>query len=219
MKKLIKKINEIDFDSLECIIVNNGSTDNSSSIISKNIATRNSLFKLVNIKKNIGYGHGIMEGVKKSSGEIIAWTHADLQTDPNDVIDAYFSFHKNTKCVLKGKRVGRNFFDELFTFGMSILASRLMKVKLSDINAQPKMFHHNFVKKLENAPDDFSLDLFFLYQAKINGYNIIEYPVYFNKRKYGQSKGGGSLKGKIKLIMRTWTYMLDLSRKTSSVWK
>ena len=59
----------------------------------------------IKIKTNIGYGHGIMSGVRKASGQIIAWTHADLQTDPKDVIDAYkffLSIKRDHKTVLKG---------------------------------------------------------------------------------------------------------------------
>ena len=62
--------------------------------------------KLLKIKTNIGYGHGIISGVKKASGQIIAWTHADLQTDLQDVINAYQLFISNTQnrsFVLKGR--------------------------------------------------------------------------------------------------------------------
>ena len=75
------------------------------------------------------------------------------------------------------------------------------------------MFHRSFLKKLKNYPKDFSLDLFFLYQAKSNAMKIIEYPVYFGKRLYGESKGGGTIAGKLKLIARTWTYMIQLRKK------
>ncbi len=55
-----------------------------------------------------------MEGVHAASGEVIAWTHADLQTDPGDVFEAYDSFvnhHKYPNCILKGRIVGRNLLD------------------------------------------------------------------------------------------------------------
>ena len=88
-----------------------------------------------------------------------------------------------------------------------------MSVKLSDINGQPKMFHRSFLEKITNAPDDFSLDLYFLYQARVNGYEILEEPVHYGKRLHGEAKGGGSLIGKWKLIKRTWTYMNELKKK------
>ncbi len=213
---LFDKLKTIQDPDIEIILVNNGSTDNTKNILMEFSLEKKQLFKTANIEKNIGYGHGIIEGIKNSTGDVIAWTHADMQTDPYDVVNAYSVFTENSdykNCILKGKRVGRNLFDAFFTFGMGLLSSFLMRVKLSDINAQPKMFHHSFLEKINNAPNDFSLDLYLLYQAKVNGYKIIQYPVHFGKRLHGEAKGGGSLKGKWKLIKRTWAYMKELKDK------
>ena len=116
-----------------------------------------------------------MAGVKQSSGKIISWTHADLQTDPQDIINAFEKFAiyaKNENYILKGKRIGRNYFDVFFTYGMSIIATYLLKYRLSDINAQPKMFYRSFLSKMKNSPDDFSLDLYLLYMAKLVHLNL-----------------------------------------------
>ena len=200
---------------IEVIIVNNGSTDNSRSLIHKLLVGVEHI-KCVDIQENIGYGHGIMEGVRIASGEVIAWTHADLQTDPADVLEAYKIFVDHPEypnCILKGRRVGRNPLDSLFTTGMSLFSTALLRVPLSDVNAQPKMFHKNFLKKLPNPPLDFSLDLYLLYQARVHKYQILEHHVNFGKRLYGESKGGGTLKGKLRLIQRTWKYMIKLKRE------
>ena len=66
---------------------------------------------------------------------------------------------------------------------------------------------------MEDPPDDFSLDLYLLYIARTNELSIIDHPVYFSKRLYGEAKGGGTLIGKWKLIKRTWTYIYQLSKK------
>jgi len=202
-------------NQIEVIIVNNGSTDNSRSLIHKLLVGVEHI-KCVDIQENIGYGHGIMEGVRIASGEVIAWTHADLQTDPADVLEAYKIFVDHPEypnCILKGRRVGRNPLDALFTAGMSLLSTTLLRVPLSDVNAQPKIFHKNFLKKLPNPPWDFSLDLYLLFQARVHKYPILEHQVHFGERLYGESKGGGTLKGKLKLIQRTWKYMLKLTRE------
>ena len=85
--------------------------------------------------------------------------------------------------------------------------------KLSDINAQPKIFHKNFLKKIDNPPSDFSLDLYLLITAKLNNYEILTYPVILKKRIAGLAKGGGSFKGKIKLTCRTLKYIYKLRYK------
>ena len=215
IKILLGKFVSIKDQNIELILVNNGSSDSTEKTISS-YSRSDHRIRYVKIEKNIGYGNGIMAGVSESRNKIISWTHADLQTDILDVINSFYSFitHEDYKqCVLKGKRKRRSVFDWFFTFSMSIISSVLLGRYLSDINAQPKMFHRSFLKKLKNYPKDFSLDLFFLYQAKSNAMKIIEYPVYFGKRLYGESKGGGTIAGKLKLIARTWSYMIQLRKK------
>ena len=112
LELLINKLFEIEHNFYEIILVNNGSIDDTKSI-AKGLIRGKPKFRLINLNKNIGYGHGIMSGVKKSSGDIIAWTHADLQTDPIDVVDAfneYIKFPDYKNSIIKGKRIGRNFF-------------------------------------------------------------------------------------------------------------
>ena len=210
---LFEKLLKIQLECHEIILIDNGSTDETSQIIENFIKNNNCCIKLLKIKKNIGYGHGIMSGVRKASGQIIAWTHADLQTDPKDVVKAYHFFiskKKGSNLILKGKRKKRKLFDNLFTSLMSIISSFVFKIRISDINAQPKMFRRNFIKFIEDAPDDFSLDLFVLVKALKQNYTILEFPVIFKNRNYGHSKGGGSPLGKLKLTLRTLSYIKKL---------
>ena len=86
---------------------------------------------------------------------------------------------------------------------------------IEDINAQPKIFSRDFYKKLlsQNPPNDFSLDLFTLINAKQENFNIETFDVKFKKRLYGQAKGGGgSFINRIKLIKRTITYINNLKK-------
>ena len=203
-------------NDIEIILVDNGSTDATPQVLQnalKKVGLSN--FRSIRIENNIGYGFGIMEGVRAATGDVIAWTHADLQTDPGDVTRAYKDFVKHPEypeCILKGKRIGRNPLDAFFTAGMSVLSTILLREKLSDVNAQPKMFHRSFLKKLTDPPLDFSLDLYLLFQARLQGIPILQHPVHFGKRLHGEAKGGGTLRGKWKLIRRTWGYMIKLKK-------
>ena len=203
------------YTELEIVIVENGSKDNSITKIKNHPLYKNNLITLVEIDKNLGYGHGIMSGVYKSTAKYIAWCHADLQTSLKDVCDA---FEKNldklekTKSIVKGKRINRSIVDKFFTSGMSIIVSFLFKCKLTDINAQPKIFSRNFLSLLNDPPVDFSLDLYLMLKARFNDYQIIEYPLTWNKRTAGEAKGGGSFVSKIKLILKTFGYIYDLKR-------
>jgi len=210
LSELIKFYNDV-----EIVIVDNGSIDNSITKIKNHNLYKSDLITLVEIDKNIGYGHGIMSGVKKSSAKFIAWCHGDLQTNLTDV---YNAFEKNldklekTKSIIKGKRINRSILDKFFTSGMSFVASFLFKCKLTDINAQPKIFSRNFLHLLNDPPRDFSLDLYLMLTAKMNNYEIIEYPLVWNKRTAGEAKGGGAFFPKIKLILRTFNYIYNLKK-------
>ena len=215
---LFQKIEEIlqKDNSIEFVIVDNGSTDNTlNNIISTNLYKEKRI-ELLKIQNNIGYGHGIMSGVNIAQGQFIGWCHADLQTEPMDVLNAFSSKIdnlKDEKCIIKGLRKNRNIFDSIFTFGMSIFASLVFMKKINDINAQPKLFPRSFLELIKDYPKDFSLDLYILIMAKSNNYKIINHEVIMKKRLYGEAKGGVSLIGKLKLIKRTLLYIFELKKK------
>lgn len=209
--ELIKEI-----PTIEIIIVNNGSSDNSKEILDTELANRNnSNYTILHLEKNHGYGSGILSGLEHSSGSVLAWTHADMQTNPMDILRAYYIFTKSDSenVIVKGRRRNRSKIDAFFTLGMQVIASILLKEPLNDINAQPKLFSRSFYEKhiRNKAPRDFSLDLFVLYQSSKHT-TVVDFPVYFKKRVHGEAKGGGTFKGKLKLIKRTFSYMFLLKK-------
>lgn len=198
----------------EIIFVDNGSTDNSQKLFSK-ILNENIKFKYVRIEKNIGYGNGIIEGLKFASKDFIGWTHADLQTDPHDALEGMSLIEKNRfpkKIFVKGKRYGRPFFDRIFTLGMSFFETLLLGKIMYDINAQPTLFHREFFSSWKNPPNDFSIDLYAYFLAKKNNYKIIRFNVFFGKRLFGVSSWNFSIKSKIQFIKRTLNYSFKLKK-------
>lgn len=212
-----------DCPDIEVVLVNNGSKDDSATVIKQQLElcseTLKSHFLVVDVPVNKGYGYGIMQGLHAARGEILSWTHADMQTDPADIKTAYERIigEDYSKCILKGKRKNRNILDELFTSGMQLFVAVTLGVNINDINAQPKMFHRGFYDEFlqKDAPDDFSLDLYMLYMARIQNYKTLEIPVYFAKRIHGEAKGGGSWKTKFRLIQRTAKYILRLKEHSN----
>ena len=48
--------------------------------------------------------------------------------------------------------------------------------------------------------------------AKINYFKVINHDVIMEERIYNEAKGGGNLKGKIKLTIRTFLYTIKLRK-------
>ena len=91
-----------------------------------------------------------------------------------------------------------------------------MRQKLKDINAQPKLFPKEFYEKNKNYSIDFLFDLDFLLKIKIEGKEIREIEVANLERIHGEAKGGGSLKGKLLLSIKTVSFLLKYNIKNES---
>jgi len=209
---LLKKIKPLLVNkSIQVVMVNNGSTDDSDSVIDK-LKPKATNFKYVIVPKNKGYGYGIMQGLKAADGDIIGWTHADLQTNPADFLRAITFFDMDQQSFVKGKRFGRSFMDYFLTFGMSVFETLLFKKRMFDINAQPTVFSKQFFKSLPTPPNDFALDLFFYFHAVQKGLTIHRFPVLFGKRFAGTSTWNTGWLARYKFIKRTIEFSLKLKR-------
>lgn len=209
--------NVIHRNDVEVVLVNNGSTDASAQVLEE-LLPQYSFAKTVLVEVNQGYGYGILQGLKSCNSEFIGWTHADMQTDPKDVLKAleivedYQKEHEDNNIYVKGNRKKRPFADTFFTIGMSVFETLYLKKWLYDINAQPNIFSKEFFEAWQNPPHDFSLDLYAFYLAKKKGITIKRFAVLFPERINGESKWNTGLKSKWKFIKRT----LDFSKKLKS---
>lgn len=195
---------------LEVIFVNNGSTDNTKSLLPA-LISKHKQFRCIHIKKNTGYGYGILAGLNTAKGQILGWTHADIQTDPTDFIKAINFFGEGTSSTfVKGKRYGRPIFDTIFTFGMSIFETIFLRELLIDINAQPTVFQRDFYESWQNPPKDFSLDLYAYFLAKQGKFKIRRFPVRFGPRLYGKSSWNTGAKARLNFILRTLQFSIRL---------
>ena len=197
----------------ELILVNNGSTDNTKDVLEQ-LLPGYPCCRVVNVAENKGYGYGILAGLKAAKGEILGWTHADMQTDPQDAMIGIQLFHKyGPEILVKGRRYGRPLADTAFTVGMSGFETLLLGKPMWDINAQPTMFSRRFYETWDSPPDDFSLDLYTYYKAKRLNLNVRRFPVKFGERAYGVSHWNVDWRSKWKFIQRTIEFSLKLRKR------
>jgi glycosyltransferase involved in cell wall biosynthesis len=197
---------------VEVILVDNGSTDNSPEVL-RGLLPRYPGCRSIRVEKNQGYGFGILSGLKAATGDVLAWTHADMQTDPQDALRGLAFFEKHgANIFVKGRRYGRPLGDVAFTVGMSLFETILLGKPMWDINAQPTMFSRTFFESWHEPPHDFSLDLFAYYQARREGPFVYRFPVHFGERAHGVSHWNVNWAAKRKFIRRTVDFSLQLRK-------
>lgn len=195
---------------IEIILVDNGSTDNTADILSA-LLPQYPGCRSVQVEKNKGYGFGILAGLREAKGEIVGWTHADMQTDPQDTLKGLDLFDRfGSHIFVKGRRRGRPLGDVFFTLVMSIFETLLLGKRFWDINAQPTMLPRTFFETWFEPPHDFSFDLYAYYQARCANLKVYRFPVFFGERAHGVSHWNINWMEKRKFIQRTIRFSLQL---------
>ena len=205
--KLIDRLSQINSSDFEFIVIDNGSTDQTPEILRKIVLPKN--VSTHRVEHNNGYGFGITTGLKLLDTDYVGWTHADLQTDPKDVL-LFLDEVSNGAKFLKGLRYGRPISDRFFTTGMSIFVSFLFQRVVRDINAQPTIMRRELFERWQNPPNDFSLDLFAYIESMRSGYEIKRHPVHFGEREHVNSHWNRGLRSRFKFIKRTLIMALKL---------
>ena len=201
---------------VEVVLVDNGSTDSTADILQK-LLPKYPGCRSLRVEKNQGYGFGIVSGLRSAKGQIVGWTHADMQTDPQDALRGLDIFEKyGDNIFVKGRRYGRPFMDVVFTIGMSMFETFLLAKPMWDINAQPTMFPRKLIDAWSSPPDDFSLDLYAYYQAQTKGLKVCRFPVKFGGRAHGVSHWNVNWAAKWKFIRRTVDFSIQLKKKITT---
>ena len=219
VRELVGRVSELLYrdSSAEVVFVNNGSSDSTGELLSE-LTKGQTRTQVVTIERNKGYGFGIKKGLEATSGKIVGWTHADLQTDPFDALRGVQKAGEFSERVfIKGVRTNRPIIDLMFTIGMSFFESALFRTRLRDINAQPTLFSRALLETILEGPDDFSLDLYAMVRSSELAYKEVRFPVEFGPRFSGSSKWNTSTRARIRLIKRTIQFSISLAKRRSVI--
>ncbi|MDX6182470.1 glycosyltransferase family 2 protein [Flavobacterium sp. Fl-77] len=176
--------------SYEIIFVDDGSTDNSWTII-EGFSNENSNVKGIRFMKNFGKSQALHAGFAKAKGDVIITMDADLQDSPDEIPGLYEMITAEKFDLVSGwkkKRydsvVAKNLPSKLFNWA----ARKTSGVELNDFNCGLKAYKNTVVKNIEVSGE---MHRYIPVLAKNAGFNKIgEKVVIHQARKYGETKFG-----------------------------
>ena len=110
LKVLLKNLKKIDY---EIIIVNDFSSDNTLKI-AETFSKKNKKIKIINNKKNLGFGGSFKEGVKFSKKENIIVLPGDGETNPKRIFQEFRNLKENKILIFSWKNQKKKNFKKGF---------------------------------------------------------------------------------------------------------
>ncbi len=174
----------------EIIFVNDGSTDNSWSVI-KELAARNPNVHGICFSRNYGKSPALNTGFARAEGDVVITMDADLQDSPDEIPELYRMITKEGYDLVSGWKKKR--YDPLSkTIPTKLFNATARRVSgihnLHDFNCGLKAYRKAVVKSIEVYGD---MHRYIPYLAKNAGFGRIgEKVVAHQARKYGHTKFG-----------------------------
>ncbi|MFA5388586.1 MAG: glycosyltransferase family 2 protein [Candidatus Omnitrophota bacterium] len=171
----------------EILFIDDGSTDNSFSILSDIHGSDNKV-RVIKFRKNFGKAAAYSCGFNLSKGEIIVTMDGDLQDEPEDILVLLEKIKEGYDLVSGWKHQGKSGFFRSFTSKVfNSLVRFSSKVSLRDINCPLKAYRREALKEINFYGD---LYRFIPLLMLDKGFKISEVKVGNHPRVYGRSKYG-----------------------------
>lgn len=199
-KNIRKVLNEIkkDISYADVIVINDGSTDNTSKIVKKeNI-------RCIDMPFNSGYSNAVQTGIKyahENNYDYVVQFDADGQHIAKEAEKLYKHIKKTDCDIVIGSRYLKNlkyncpFFRRIGTKIFQIMIKIFCHKKITDPLSGFQCLNKSVIKeysKISGYPEYPDANL--IIEMLIKGYKIEEIPVRMRIRKYGESMHGGIIK-------------------------
>jgi glycosyltransferase involved in cell wall biosynthesis len=190
----LKRIKETKsaFADYEVIVINDGSTDDTSSLLKSNSELYN---HLIDYEKNFGKGYAVKKGLSIATGDYIIFQDADLEYDPKDFSKFIYLINKFNADVIIGSRISysdftrsHNFFNKLGNHVLTFIFNLFNNTTFTDIFSCYLCFKANLVNPEQLKTVGFESHAEILCKAITKGKYFYEVPINYNGRNQEEGK-------------------------------
>ncbi|MBQ3851124.1 MAG: glycosyltransferase [Bacteroidales bacterium] len=203
----IKKVMDEHQFSYEVLMVDDGSTDKSWSIV-ESLHNDNPCIRGIRFRRNYGKSAALNTGFEACEGDVVITMDADLQDSPDEIPELYrmikedgYDLVSGWKKVRYDSKLAKNIPSKFFNW----TTRKMSGIQLHDFNCGLKAYRKDVVKSIEVYSE---MHRYIPLIAKWAGFNKIgEKVVVHQKRKYGVTKFGLNrfVNGYLDLLTITFT--------------
>ena len=173
--------------NLELVMIDDGSTDSSWSIIAE-LAQRDPRVRGIRFRRNFGKAAALDAGLHAATSPIVMTMDADLQDDPHEIPDFLRLMNEGYDCVSGWKKTRHDPWHKVIpSHVFNKMVSRLTGVNLHDHNCGMKCYRREIFDEITLYGE---LHRFIPALAGARGWKVGEKVVNHRARKFGHSKYG-----------------------------
>jgi len=206
--KVMNSLNQ----SWEVILVDDGSQDNSLSVLKEYAQKDADHVRVISFRRNFGQTAAIAAGLDYAQGEIIVLLDADMQNDPADIpmllakLDEGYDLVSGWRKSRKDNALTRNFPSMIANW----IISRVTGVHLHDYGCTLKAYRRDVLEGFRLYGE---MHRFIPVYASSVGAKIAEMQVNHYPRKFGKAKYGLERTAKVILDLFTVKFLISFSSK------
>lgn len=141
------------------------------------------------------YGDAIRTGISLARYDLIVMMDCDGSHDPEEIISFYEHAKEGADLVIGSRYVKGGNTDNIFILRamsriLNIFYRRIFKLNVRDVSNSFRLYNAEKLKSLVLVCDNFDIveEILILLNLIYSDLKIIEHPISFNKRMYGESK-------------------------------
>jgi len=198
--------------SWEAILVDDGSHDNSLSVLIEYAKKDSHHIRVISFRRNFGQTAAIAAGLDYAQGEIIVLLDGDMQNDPADIpmmltkLDEGYDLVSGWRKSRKDNALTRNFPSMIANW----IISSVTGVHLHDYGCTLKAYRRDVLEGFRLYGE---MHRFIPVYADSVGAKITEMPVHHHPRKHGKTKYGLERTAKVILDLFTVKFLVSYASK------
>ncbi len=199
------------FESHEIIVVDDGSTDSTASIV-RDAIKRDPRVRLISHGRNRGYGEAVRSGFLSSRLNYVFLTDADLQFDVNEL--ELFLSYIGTVDVVAGYRVRRQdtLLRRLNAYGWNVMVRAFFYVPVRDIDCAFKLYDRRVLEAIDIESVGAMVNTEVMVKLGRAGASVVEVGVGHRPRVAGRAHGANP-----RVIARAFREFLRMRRRLTEL--